>query len=345
MIQLEAHFGEALTEDCLAHAYLLVGEGGELVVRQLLLRLYCERGTGCRECPSCQKIAHGAHPDARRLEKGGARIGIDQIREVQTDARYEPLESSRKVYVIPEAGSLSLEAANSLLKILEAPPPYVTFLLLAHSPQQLLPTIVSRCQVVRLKPLSTEEIQRELQTHGLGGEEISYLLAVVRGAPDRWTRLLAEDHPHPLAERDEVLAEISELAPLEILKVFAEAERLIAEREAALALVLSLGKLQPHEILELAQALAKLPPERIEFFIREAARWHRDLLVIATGQDQDEAPIFATDHREELRGQSARWSTEQLAESIAALERVSTAIHGNANVQLLLESLLLRLAR
>jgi DNA polymerase III gamma/tau subunit len=148
-----------------------------------------------------------------------------------------------------------------------------------------------------------------------------------------------------LAERDEILAEISELAPLEILKAFTGAERLITEREAALALVISLGKLRPHEVLELAQALAKLSPEKIEFFIREAARWHRDLLVIATGQDQDEAPIFATDHREELRTESARWSAEQLAEGIAALERVPTAIHGNANVQLLLESLLLRLAR
>lgn len=342
MISLEAHFGEALTEGRLAHAYLLVGEGSDPVVRRLLLRLYCERGTGCRECPACHKIAHGAHPDVRRIEKGGTRIGIDRIREIQTDARYKPLESSRKAYVIPKAESLSLEAANSLLKILEAPPPYVTFLLLARSPQQLLPTIVSRCQVVRLKPLSTEEIQRELQSHGLGEEEISYLLAVVRGAPDRWARLLAEDSSSPLAECDEILAEISNLAPLKLLEVFAQAEGLIVEREAALALVISLSDLRPHEILELAQALAKLPPEKIEFFIREAARWQRDLLLTATGQDG--ASIFAADRREELRARSARWSAEQLVEGLAALERVPTAIHGNANVRLLLESLLLRLA-
>ncbi len=341
MISLESHFGEALVEGHLAHAYLLVGEGGELVIRQLLLRLYCERERVCLECPACQKIIHGTHPDVRRIERSGTRIGIDQIRGLQRDARYEPLESSRKVYMIPEAESLSLEAANSLLKILEAPPPYVTFLLLARS-LNLLPTIVSRCQIVRLKPLSTEQIKHELQVQGLSDEEISYLLAVMRGAPDRWARLLTEDLSRPLTERAEVLTQLSKLVSLEIVKVFAQAERLIPEREAALALIVSLRDLAPHEILELAQAFGKLPPKKIEFFVQEAARWHRDLLI--TTPRQDEAPIFTTDRRDELRAQRASWSTEQLAGNIAALERAPAALRGNANAQLLLESLLLRLA-
>jgi len=335
MISLEALWGEALRSGRLAHAYLLVGEGAALVARRFLLQLYCERA--CGKCPACIKVKHGTHPDVHWVVKSGKRIGIDQVRQLQRDARFRPLESSRKVYVIEGAEDLSPEAANSLLKILESPPPYVVFLLLADS-LRLLPTIISRCQIIRLRPLSPSQVRGQLEAQGLSEDEIEYIMVLTYGAPRRLLRLLDKGVSGPLERKREVLARLSGLTASELLSSFGEAEGLIEEREAALELLKSLRSCRPHELLELAQALSKLPLGKLEFFLEEALRWLRDLLLIEDGAQL----IFNRDRLEELKEQ--RWDEVELTYALDALEGAREALKGNANIQLLAESLLFRLA-
>jgi DNA polymerase-3 subunit delta' len=247
--------------------------------------------------------------------------------------------------VLEEAESLSPEAANSLLKILEDPPEYIVFLLLARS-LQLLPTILSRCQVLKLRPPSDDEFRESWQAQGYSREEIEYLLALTRGTPRRRTQLLVDPLEEPLKRREEVRQALKALKGPQIVEFLAQAEDLIAQREAALQLFSQLGEhaSKPHERLELAQALSKLDPEKLEFTLQEALRWYRDLLLLAQAPAaNNEAQIFNSDRLEELQGHQASIDERKARQAVEALERALQALQGNANLQLLAESLLFRL--
>lgn len=336
MYALERLWGQALADGRLAHAYLIAGEGATAVAREFLLRIYCERR--CGECAICLKILHRTHPDVQWIRKEGKRISIDQIRQLQKDARYQPLEASRKVYILEGAEDLSPEAANSLLKILESPPQYVTFLLLTRS-LRVLPTILSRCQVLRLKPLSLAELRKMLESRGLAEPEMEYLLALVHGLPGRISDLEREGWRH-LERKSEVLEQLRALGDLAVAEFFAQAEGLIQRREATLELIRRLRSQPPHALLAMAQALSKLSPERLEFFLEEALRWYRDLALVNEGKEL----IFNRDRLDELHQQRAEWDTDQLALALDSLAGAREALQGNANIQLTLESLLFRLA-
>ncbi|GEM_PF-761158 len=347
-IAVEELWGRALAEGRTAHAYLLVGEGAEFAAREFLLQLLCEgSGSGrkpCRACVPCRKLLHGSHPDVRRVEiEGGrgARIGIDQVREIQKDARFQPLESPYKAYVLPEAERLTPEAANSLLKILEDPPGYVLFLLLVRSPR-LLPTILSRCQIVRIKPFSSEELAAALGEQGYSPDEVAYGLALARGIPPRSVRLLTPSSlgEEPLRRREALRAEAPELSSTELAERFAQTEDVVEEHEVAVELLVRLtsGKLKPHEVLELAAALTPLPPEKAEVFLWEALRWARDLLLLARGMEPPGA--LGGDRLETLQAIASRWDAGPLVKAIQRLEKGMSALQANANAQLLWESLL-----
>ncbi len=278
------------------------------------------------------------------LEGGGARIGIDRVREIQKDARFQPLESQYKAYVLPEAERLTPEAANSLLKILEDPPEYVLFLLLARG-LRLLPTILSRCQIVRIRPFSTRQLAEVLARQGYSEDEIRYGLALAQGIPSRNVRLLLTPSwlgEKPLQRREALLSEIPKLCPTELAERFSQTEDPVEEHETARALLLQLtgGERKPHEVLELASTLARIPPEKAELFLWESLRWMRDLLLSAQNAENR---VFHRDRLQDVRAISPRWSTESLVRAIHRLERGLSALQANANAQLLWESLLFQL--
>lgn len=343
MISLESLWGAALTEDRLSHAYLLVGEGIQEAARRFLLRLYCADG-GCRECVDCLRILHGAHPDVRWLRREGTRISIDQIRQLQKDARYRPLEAGRKVYVLDGAEDLSHEGANSLLRILESPPGYVMLLLLARGLHRLLPTIVSRCQILRLKPPSLDQVRAALAERGFSPKEAEYLAALAHGWPERLFRVISgeDEVKRPLERRAEVRARLRELGAPDIAKSLEQSQGMIETHEESLEVLRRLSTQQPHDVLETARALGALSPEALRSFVHEALRWHRDLaLVKAPG---GEALIFHRDRRDELWERRALFDERQLERIVDDLEDAERVVRGNANVQLLLESLLFKMA-
>ena len=346
-LTLESLLGRALQGGRVGHAYLLVGEGAEWAAHALIARLLCERGRGCGACAPCRKLRHGSHPDVRWLKRSGKRIGIDQVRELHQDARYPPLEAPRKVYAIEEAEALSPEAANSLLKVLEEPPAYVVFLLLART-LAVLPTVLSRCQVLKLRPPSADELRERWRARGYAPEEAEYLLALVRGAPRRLSRLWVDPPEEPLKRREAARRALAALKGAQLVEFLAQAEDEVARREAALRILAGLREHapKPHERLELAQALSKLDPERLECALQEALRWYRDLWLLAHAQAQAQTrplALFNADRAEELRAQSASLDERQARRAVEALEKALRALQGNANVPLLLESLLLQL--
>jgi len=182
-------FKRALASGKLAQTYLLVGpEGtGKKTCAFLLVNyLFCSESSPCYECTNCQKLSRGVHPDLMVLDPQGENIKISQVREAENFMRFRPLEAPAKVILILSAERLTPEAANALLKSLEEPPPYVHFILTAVSTDTLLPTIVSRSQVVRFRALPPELVTKMLiERFGREPEEAQMLALLSEGSLGR----------------------------------------------------------------------------------------------------------------------------------------------------------------
>ena len=143
-----------------SQTYLFLGApgSGKLDAAWALAQaLLCEQG-GCGTCDSCIRVARHTHPDVRSYAPESATgYLVSQVRELLSDTSLAPIRANRKVYIIESAEQLRSNTANALLKTLEEPPDSVTFILLGTSADVILPTIVSRCQCVPFRTLSTEE--------------------------------------------------------------------------------------------------------------------------------------------------------------------------------------------
>jgi len=185
-------FARALRERTLSHAYLLSGPEGlakTAFARELAVALVCACG-GCGACAECERARRGIHPDLHVVEREGDLIRFEQVGPVIADLGLKPFSGSRRVWIIPEVEHLHPAAANKLLKSIEEPPAYVYFLLVTDRLERVLPTIVSRCRLVELRPLSDAVVAAHLrESHGLDGVAAEALARLSGGAVERAQRL------------------------------------------------------------------------------------------------------------------------------------------------------------
>ncbi len=172
----------ALKKGRLSHAYLFTGPKGvgkETTAWAFLFHLFCKENkeNPCEGCLSCKKIDKEIHPDILKIFPEKREITIKQIREIINFIKYRPLEGEYKVIFIKEAEKMNLEAANALLKSLEEPPSYVIFILLSENFTQLLPTIVSRSQIVKFRSLPKTTIAKVLKKRFFFEEKVAETLA------------------------------------------------------------------------------------------------------------------------------------------------------------------------
>lgn len=151
------------------HAYLLCGPRGtgkKSVACLCAMAAMC-RGEGsrpCGVCGPCRRVLSDTHPDLHTIvpEKGRQTIGVNVLREVLAQVATRSFEDTTKVLVFPEAEKMTAAAQNCLLKTLEEPPQDTVFFLITDQPGAMLPTIVSRCRVIRFHPLSEQDCEKRL---------------------------------------------------------------------------------------------------------------------------------------------------------------------------------------
>ena len=175
----------SLEKNRISHAYLFEGERGTgkraaamLFVESLLCEERESSSTQCGQCVNCKRIKSGNHPDVHLIEPDGLSIKINQIRTLRTEFSKSGVESKKKMYVIIDAEKMTIPAANSLLKFLEEPNSETTAILVTEQPQQILPTILSRCQTVSFKSIPSEILSAKLQKSGVHFVKAPLLAAV-----------------------------------------------------------------------------------------------------------------------------------------------------------------------
>ena len=182
----------------IVHALLFAGPHGS--GKRTMARLFAQamlcRGAEprpCGACPACKRFAAGSHPDVRTLKPEKKTIGVDEIRDLIEYLSLRPYEGGRHIAIIEQADRMTPAAQNALLKTLESPSGDVMFFLIAESAESLLPTIRSRCQLVRFTDLSVEDCAGVLVRRGIAPERAGMLAGLSQGSVGRALELDSDE--------------------------------------------------------------------------------------------------------------------------------------------------------
>jgi DNA polymerase III subunit delta' len=233
-----------VTNGTTRHAYLFAGAPG-LGRRTLALRfaqaLNCqtplEPDIPCGQCRDCRQIEAMQHADLHVIQamgedgnpKPGGILKVDQIREVRRILTYKPYQSRYRVALFLRFHEANESAANALLKTLEEAPSYAVLILTADNPEQLLPTIVSRCEVLRLRPLRVEKVQKALEDKGFETNQSKWIAHISGGRIGYARRLIGSETL--LVEREERLDDLQNLMAASRVEKFAYADKLSKDRD------------------------------------------------------------------------------------------------------------------
>lgn len=297
-----------------AHAYLFAGEAsvGKRTVAEVTARaLLCEAAGGaerpCNACRSCRR-ALSDHPDYFSITPSGTSIKIEQIRDIQRELAFRPAWQQHKVICINLADDMTEQAQNALLKSLEEPPAFATFILLSESTQAVLPTIQSRCVPVRFGRVAERDIAAALVAKGYEPQRAKALAAISFGRPG--------------------------------MVFAAETEELVAQRER----VLDWGKdllRRPTAVWFVGEALERERQDAARY-IDMLMLWLRDLLLIRTGHIE---AIVNQDRQDELVHYARKASPQGLLQAMRALLQLKQDWESNANFRLALDVALISIQR
>ena len=302
------------------HAYLFIGPQG-VGRRTLALRfaqaLNCPQptaqGAACRDCLTCKQFEHMHHPDLAILqaEQIGGTLKIDQIRALQHSLSLSPYSAYYRVAILLRFEEANPNAANALLKTLEEPPSQVVLVLTAESSEALMPTIVSRCEVLRLRPVPYDVLNEGLQTlWGVPPQEAALIAHLSNGRPGY--ALSLHNDPGLLARRNAWLDDQRRLLGASLVERFAYAEVMVKDRETmrgTLTVWLSF--------------------------------W-RDVMLCACGAS---TPLANLDRVGEIKNLTTHLDLASIQRTVSTLERTFDLLERNVNPRLTVEVFMLDLPR
>ena len=310
---MTGHLQNAIRMGKVSHAYIIQGEAGsgkKLLANTFAAALQCEEGgiEPCGHCQSCKQAVSGNHPDIRRVIHEKASISVDDIRlQLNNDILVKPYSRPYKVYIIDEAEKMTEQAQNAMLKTIEEPPKYAVILLLTVNAKLLLPTILSRCILLNVRPVARGQITRLLTGHyGIAGFMAEVAADFADGIPGK-----AIDYARSgefVNLKDEVIRLLCRLDSMPIEEIYKKVKEWAACKPAI------------PDILSLIQL------------------WYRDILVMKA-TDGAGRLVFREEERE-LTSRAENMSYRQIEECLKAIEIIRQRINANVNLEVSLEMML-----
>ena len=305
----------AVREDKVSHAYILNGERGagkKMLATLFAATLLCEKGgpDPCNECHSCRQAESGNHPDIIKVthEKPNS-ISVDDIREqVNNTIMIKPYQGPYKVYIIPQADMMTPQAQNALLKTIEEPPEYAVIMLLTENADTLLPTINSRCVMLKLRNIKDTLIKKYLmETMQVPDYKADMCTAFAQGNMGRAIMLANSEHFNEI--RDEAV---------QLLKYINEME-----------------------LSEIVQAVSRITAYKLEIndYLDIIMIWYRDVLLYKATKDMDK--VVFKDQIKYIKERAKRSSYEGIELIIESLEKAKARLKANVNFDLVMELLFL----
>ncbi len=312
---VKEHFQKAIESHRISHAYILAGEAGmgrKSLAHAFALTLLCEKGGSqpCMECHACKQVLAGSHPDLIHVtHEKPATIGVDDIREQVTDTiMIRPYSSYYKIYIIDEAEKMTVQAQNALLKTIEEPPSYAVIILLTTNPEAFLPTIVSRCVQLKLRPLRDSVVEEYLENVLKIRESDARLCAAfARGNLGKAIRLAdSGEFRHMYGELLDVLKHVKEMDICDLLN------RIKGWKDEGMDL---------YECMDFMQI------------------WYRDALMFKVTKDVD-LLIFG-DEYDTIEEMARRTGYDGFEMILQAIDKARVRLQANVNMELAMELMLL----
>lgn len=352
--QVRAFLRAVVAQGGIGQAYLFTGPAGSnktLAAYALAQAVICEQ-RGCGTCDACRRVMRRSHPDVRYYAPEGAGgYLVDQIREIVSDVSMAPIQAASKVYIIDRADLLGVQAANAFLKTLEEPPANVHMILLGRTREGVLPTIVSRCQVVPFRHIPVGEACGIVsQNTGVPRQRAAVAIQACGGSLTRAMEFARSSERFEF--RGRVVQVLESLRLADDLDVLEYASELIERAKAPLDLVRSR---QEQEMAESADFMAKSALRQIELRHKRTLSaktaeslnqvtaiirsWLRDVLMICTGAAH---LVINEDVMSGLQDAAAATDAASLTRALRIVEETDAAIAYNVSPETCIDVLLLQ---
>lgn len=308
------HLQDAIEMKKISHAYIFEGEKGsgkKEIADAFSRALECEQNgkDSCGTCHSCIQAKSHSHPDIIWVthEKENT-ISVDEIRtKVNNDIIIKPYSGPYKIYIIDEAEKMNEQAQNALLKTIEEPPEYAVIILLTTNIGSFLPTIISRCITLHLKPVEYKEVEKYILDHmDIDPDKVKFLVKYSMGNIGKAMRL-------------------------------AQSEDFEQMRKDCVHLLKHIDQMTEYEVIEYMKGLSKYKLEITEF-LDMMMMWYRDVLLLKATGNLDQV-IFIEEYTK-LRELTIYKSYEQINNILMAFEKTKKRLRANVNFETAMELLL-----
>ncbi len=313
--QLKEHLQNAIAMNKVSHAYIINGErnaGKEFIAKVFAMALQCEKKEAepCGECHSCKQALSNNQPDIIYIshEKPNT-IGVEDIRaQINNDIVIKPYSSPRKIYIVNEGEKMTPQAQNALLKTLEEPPEYAVIVILTTNVEALLPTVLSRCVVLNMKPVSDALVKKYLMEQlGVPDYKANICVAFARGNIGK-------------------------------AKLLASSEEFEKVKDEVISLVKNINDMEIHEIVKAIKKISEYKFD-VNDYLDILMAWYRDVLFFKATKDVNSL-VFKEEIQQIMRV-SDRSTYEGIETIVNALQSAKKRLEANVNFDLTMELLLL----
>ena len=341
------YFKKILRENKLKHAYLFSGPDGigrSTFAKRFAQALFCQQpgsdGEPCGQCISCTKIEKDQHFDVKVMarEPGAKDFKVSQVLEAEKFLSITPYSSPYKIVVFKDFDKANVEAQNAILKTLEEAPSYAILILIAESTQNLLPTVISRCEVIDFRSVDLGTL-RGLLTHKFPDHPSIELAArLADGRPGLAIRNCQPDGAL-LAEREAAVESFFSLLNLNLAERFDFSAKLWDMEKQSAAQIKKLNR----KDLKSKEDNSDLSPEEYDLISRTIRYWYLILRDCAIIKQNAKVEIINYDHENKIRQLAAAVSLESIVDGIQNAQIAFRQINANVNKRLLLDVFLMEL--